>query len=63
MSISAATGTFAGTCTKNGAPCTFSVYVEDNGEPPFGDRFVITVSGDPAEGGPLTSGNIQIHKP
>ena len=32
-------------------------------EAPFGDRFVITVSGEPAEGGPLSSGNIQIHKP
>lgn len=63
MSISATTGTFAGTCTKNGVPCTFTVNVEDNGEPPFGDRFVIAVSGEPEEGGVLTGGNIQIHRP
>ena len=55
--------TFSGTCTKNGAPCTFTATVEDNGEPGRGlDRFSIAVSGEPVEGGsaPITSGNIQI---
>ena len=55
--------TFTGNCTKNGAPCTFTATIEDNGEPGRGiDRFTIAVSGEPVEGGakPITSGNIQV---
>lgn len=66
LSVLSNTATFSGTCTKNGAPCTFSVTVEDNGEPGAGaDRFRIAVSGEPVEGGtaPIARGNIQIHKP
>jgi len=53
---------FSGTCTKNGAPCTFKVNVEDNGEPGRADKFTIAVSGEPVQGGTLDKGNIQIHK-
>ena len=63
--VSGTTATFAGDCTKNGTqPCTFSVTVQDNGEPGKNvDRFTITVSGEPVEGGtaPIIRGNIQIH--
>jgi hypothetical protein len=55
------TATFAGTCVNNAAPCTFTVNVTDNGEPGNADTFSISVSGAPAEGGVLRSGNIQIH--
>ena len=47
---------------QNGAPCTFTVYCEDNGEPGRTDEFTIEVSGEPAEGGTLDQGNIQIHE-
>ena len=54
--------TFSGTCTKNGAPCTFSVSIQDNGEPGNGvDKFTITVDGGSPEGGTITKGNIQVH--
>jgi hypothetical protein len=59
--IAGNTATFGGTCTKNGAPCTFTVNVTDNGEPGTNDSFVISVSGATPEGGMLRSGNIQIH--
>jgi len=59
--IAANTATFSGTCTNNGAPCTFTVNVTDNGEPGTNDTFTISVSGGPPEGGKLRSGNIQIH--
>ncbi len=54
------TATFGGTCTVNGAPCTFTVNVTDNGEPGTTDTFTISVSGGPTEGGVLRSGNILI---
>ena len=63
LNVSGTTATFSGTCTKNGAPCTFTVTAEDNGEPGKGiDRFTIAVSDEPLEGGPgpITSGNVQI---
>jgi len=56
------TATFGGTCTKNGAPCTFTVNVTDNGEPGTNDSFVISVSGGTPEGGTLRSGSIQIRQ-
>lgn len=55
---------FSGTCA-NGPACTFSVTVEDNGEPGISDRFGITVVG--SESDETTSdrlvrnGNIQVH--
>ena len=54
------TATFGGACTVNGAPCTFTVNVSDNGEAGSTDTFTITVSGGPTEGGPLRGGNIRI---
>jgi hypothetical protein len=70
LSVSPTTATFTGACTKrigNGSPvaCTFSVTVEDNGEPGTNDKFTIAVSGEPIEGGPapILHGNIQIHVP
>ena len=62
FSIAGATATFGGTCTSNGAPCTFTVDVADGGEPGAADTFAISVSGGPIEGGVLRSGNIQIHQ-
>jgi Arm domain-containing DNA-binding protein len=55
------TASFGGACTVNGTPCTFTVDVEDNGEPGTNDKFTITVDAGPPEGGTLRSGNIQIH--
>jgi hypothetical protein len=60
--IAGNTATFGGTCTNNGAPCTFTVNVTDNDEPGLTDTFTISVSGGPTEGGTLRSGNIQVHK-
>src|SRR2546427_8954946 len=65
------TATFSGTCTKrvgNGNPgmCTFTVLVEDNGNPGANrDKFTIAVSGEPPEGWipsgqPIIRGNIKI---
>jgi Beta-propeller repeat len=61
FSVTATTATFAGTCVNNGVACTFSVSATDNGEPGDNDTFSISISGAPAEGGVLHSGNIQIH--
>jgi len=60
--LSSNMATFSGTCTQNNAPCTFSVEVEDNGEPGTSDTFTISINGGAPEGGTLRSGNIQIHK-
>ena len=54
------TARFFGTCTRNGAPCTFEVNVTDNGEPGAADAFTISVSTGPIEGGTLRAGNIVI---
>lgn len=65
LNVSGNTATFTGECRKNNtAPCTFSVTVHDNGEPGRGvDRFSITVSDEPVEGGadPIIRGNVQVH--
>jgi len=61
FTISGNTATFSGTCTNNGAPCTFSVMVQDNGEPGKNDVFTISINAGPPQGGTLRSGNIQIH--
>ena len=58
LSFSGNTATFGNT----GGGCTYSVTVEDNGDPGKGqDMFSITSSAD-TNSGTLTSGNIQIHK-
>jgi hypothetical protein len=62
LTITGNTATFSGTCTDNGVPCTFTVNVTDNGEPGTNDSFTISISGGPAQGGTLRSGNIQIHQ-
>jgi hypothetical protein len=55
---------FSGTCT-NGPTCTFSVTVEDNGEPAVNDRFgIVVVGSDADEATPdavVRNGNIQFH--
>jgi hypothetical protein len=65
LTVSPTLATFSGTCTKNNAiPCTFSVTVQDLGEPGKGvDHFTITISDEPVEGdtGAIIHGNIQIH--
>jgi len=55
------TASFEGSCTNNGAACTFAVTVEDNGEPGATDEFTISISAGSPEGGILAGGNIQIH--
>jgi hypothetical protein len=64
VSVSTNTATFSGTCTKNGTGVyTFTVNVQDNGEPGHGvDQFIIMVQDEPTEGGTITKGNIQIHQ-
>lgn len=59
--ISGNMAVFEGTCTNNGASCTFRVIVTDNGEPGATDEFTVSISGGAEEGGTLRSGNIQIH--
>ena len=61
FSVADTTATFAGTCVSNGAPCTFTVQVIDNGEPGTTDAFIISISGAAGQGGTLRSGNIQVH--
>jgi hypothetical protein len=64
FTVSGTTADFSGACKNNGAPCTFSVHVEDNGESGATDQFVISISNFQAgapQGGVLRSGNIQIH--
>ena len=61
FAVTGNTASFGGTCTNNGAPCTFTVNAADNGEPGRNDTFEITVNAGPAEGGKLRGGNIQVH--
>jgi len=61
FSVVGNTSTCAGTCTVNGAACTFSVSITDNGEPGANDIFTISVNAGPAQGGTLRSGNVKIH--
>jgi hypothetical protein len=61
LAVGGDTAMFGGTCTINGAPCTFFVKVTDNGEPGRNDSFIITYSPPGStEGGMLLSGNIHI---
>jgi hypothetical protein len=57
---------FSGTCDAFLPACTFSVMVEDNGEPPFNDRFGVTFvsNGTVVEDRAIRrirAGNIQFH--
>ncbi len=61
FTMSGNTATFSGTCTNNGAPCTFNVTVQDNDQPPGPDSFVISINGGPPEGRTLRDGDIEIH--
>ena len=61
FTISGNTATFSGTCTNNSAPCTFTVTVQDNDQPPGPDSFVISIDGGAPEGGTLRDGDIEIH--
>jgi hypothetical protein len=66
MSISGTTATFSGTCTNNGVACSFTVTVQDNGNPGKG-RDTFNISGGPLaptpNGGTLSGGNIKIRQP
>jgi len=62
FTISGNTATFSGTCTNNGAPCTFSVTVQDNDQPEGPDSFTISINGGLPEGGTLRGGDIEIHQ-
>ena len=63
--ITGNTATFSGSGTnqRTGATVSFTVTVQDNGEPGSSDTFQITGSGFAGASGTLHSGNIQIHKP
>ena len=55
---------FSGTCDGNLPACSFSVTVEDNGEPGRSDQFGIAVTGGPTEVRSqrvISNGNIQFH--
>lgn len=55
---------FSGTCGANLTACSFSVTVEDNGEPGTSDEFGIKVTGDLSEFSSqrvISRGNIQFH--
>jgi beta-propeller repeat-containing protein len=62
LAISGDMVTVGGTCTRNGASCTFTLRVTDSGEPGTNDSFTIAVDAGPPEGGTLRSGSIQIHR-
>ena len=57
-------GSTLGSCTNNGVPCSFTITVQDKGEPGVknGDTFDIAGLVILAQSGPLIAGNIQIHK-
>ncbi len=61
FTISGNTATFGGTGTFNGAPCSFSVAVQDNDDQRSADVFEITITPPGAiEGGSLRNGRIEI---
>ncbi|MGH9910639.1 MAG: post-COAP-1 domain-containing protein, partial [Nitrososphaerales archaeon] len=64
ISLDKTKGTFGGTATVNGVKgFTFTVEVEDNGEPGNNDKFKITIPElSYTKSGTLVKGNIQIHK-
>jgi len=62
FTIGGNTATFSGTCTNNGAPCTFNITVQGNDQPQGSDSFIISINGGPPEGGTLKGGNINIRQ-
>ena len=57
------TATFFGNATVNGVPTTYRIDVADVAEPGTGgDTFSIQTSGGYTAAGPLTRGNIQVHR-
>jgi hypothetical protein len=53
-------GTFRGNGTVNGTPTGYRIDVIDNGEPGFGDTFLIATASGYSAGGILTGGNVQV---
>jgi hypothetical protein len=62
FTIDGNTAAFSGTCTNNGAPCTFNLTVRGNDQPQGSDSFIISINGGPPEGGTLKGGNINIRQ-
>jgi hypothetical protein len=60
LGIAGNTAMFAGTCTKNGVPCLFTVNVAASLGPGSPASFTISISGSPTKGGTLRSGSILI---
>jgi hypothetical protein len=57
------TATIKGMCTNNGMPCSFTLTVQDNGNPGKDkDTFRIDGVGLVPTGGTLSGGNIKIHQ-
>ncbi len=56
--------TFSGTGRVGSTPVTFEITVVDNGEPGSNDQFRIEITGGltSSQAGPLTRGNIQVHR-
>ena len=66
VNFSGTGASFGGACVKgsNNTPCTYTVTVDDIADPGKGfDKFTIAVSGEPAEGGVISKGNIQVRTP
>ena len=56
------TATFEGSALVNGAPTTYRIEVQDNGEPGIGhDTFSISTDSGYVRSGVLTEGDIQVH--
>jgi hypothetical protein len=62
FTIGGNTATLSGTCTNNGAPCTFNITMQGNDQLQGSDSFIISINGGPPEGGTLRRGNIEIHQ-
>jgi hypothetical protein len=61
--IGGGTATFFGNATVNGVPTTYRIDVADVAEPGAGgDTFSIQTSSGYTAAGPLTRGNIQVHR-
>jgi hypothetical protein len=60
LGIAGNTAMFAGTCTKNGVPCLFTVNVAASLGPGSPASFTISISGSPTKGGTLRGGSILI---
>ncbi|HEV8636652.1 MAG TPA: post-COAP-1 domain-containing protein [Chloroflexota bacterium] len=61
LDVDRSTARFSGSCWRDGEPCSFSVTVQDNGEPGRADTFTISVTpGRTDRGIPIHGGNIQV---